>query len=56
MGSQQILKCVQSDFVLLDVRVHKHHALYTVVDAMPDKVVLKQQLFSKDEAEISIAE
>jgi len=54
--AKQILKRIQSDFVLLYIRINEDHAFYTVVDAMSDKVKLKEQLFAKDEPEVSFTE
>ena len=56
MRTKQEFKRVQSDLILLDIRVHKHHRLDLVIDAVPDKVKLKDELLSKDEAVVSLTE
>jgi hypothetical protein len=50
---EQILIGVQSNLILLHISINKDHAFNLVVDAVPDEVVLKDKLFSKDKSEIS---
>ena len=56
LGSENELKGVKSNLILLDIAIHEDKRLYPVVNAVADEVILKKKLFTKDKSKVSLTE
>ena len=52
----KVLKGVDSDFIFLDIRVHKNEAFHFAFDAMSNQFVFQKNLFTKHKSKIALAQ
>ena len=55
-ATEDELESVKSDLVFLDIWVHENQTFNSVVDAVSDKIVLQEQLFTKYKTKISLGQ
>lgn len=55
-GFEEILECVESNLILLHISIDQNHALNPVVYGVADEIVVQDELFTENKAEISAAQ
>lgn len=52
--AHDIFEGVETDLVLLNIRIHEDERLHTIVDAVTDKVEIEKHLLTEDVAEVRL--